>query len=112
MIDKLPESVNPVLVEASFVRYENEVVRQCLGDEHAVEGVSVGTGQSSSTDSVCHGYRQFRETLVCDGSGNVGGDQFAARQFAEPMLGGDLPRRRCADLFLIQWVENGVVHLL
>ena len=112
MIDKLPESANTVVVEASFVRYENEVVRQCLGDEHAVEGVSVGTGQSSSTDSVCHGYWQFRETLVSDSSGNVGSDQLAARQFAEPVLGGDFPSRCCADSFLIQGVENGVAHCL
>ena len=79
MIDKLPESANAVPVEQWFIRYENEVVRQRLGDEHAVERVSVGAGQSAGAGGVCHGYRQFRETLLRDSPGNVGGDQLAAR---------------------------------
>ena len=108
----LPESANAVPVEQWFVRYENEVVRQRLGDEHAVDRVSVRTGQSAGAGGVCHGYRQFRETLVCDSPGNVGGDQLAARQLAEPVLGGDFPSRCSADSFLIQGVENGVAHRL
>ena len=40
-----PQPADSVAVECSFVRDDRQIVRQRLGDEHAVEGIAVGPGQ-------------------------------------------------------------------
>ena len=74
-----PQAANAVLVEKFFVRYEDEVARSGLGDEHPVKGVAVWAGQSSGADGVGHGYRQFCEALRRYCPGYVPGQSFRAR---------------------------------
>ena len=48
---------------------------QRLGNEHTVEWVTVGTRQSAGACGVIHRNGKSFETLICDGSCNVGGNQ-------------------------------------
>ncbi len=93
----LPHPADAVLVKEGFVGYENEVMRQRLGDEHPVEGVVMDAGQRPGAGGVGYGYWQFLEILPGDCSGNVQRQHFRFRQSSEPVLGGDFPRRCRAD---------------
>ena len=86
-----------VAVEGGVVGDEDEVAGEGLGDEHAVEGVAMGTGEGTGAGGFGHRNRQFLEALGGYCSGNVGGDGVGVRQFADPMLGGDFPGRGGAD---------------
>ena len=92
-----PDTADAVLVEQRFARYERQVAPQRLRNEHPVEGVAMGAGQSSRVCSVFNGDGQLFKALVGNGSGDVVRKGFGARKLAETMLGGNLP----ADAALI-----------
>ena len=80
-----------MLLEIRFVRDENEVARQSLRDEHAVERFPVNALQGPGASRVLHRYGQFLKPLACDGSWRVKSDNARFGEFAKPVLGGYLP---------------------
>ena len=81
-------------------------MRQCLGDEHPVERVSMGTRQSSGACCMFYGNWQLLEILPSDGPAHIKGQYLRVRKFTEPMFGGDLPSRRSTDQYVVAVVRN------
>jgi hypothetical protein len=79
-------------------------VRQRLGDEHPVEGVAMETRQSSGACCMFYGNWQLLE--IPPSNGPAEGQRRRAREFAEPVLRGNLPSRRSANQYIVAVICN------
>ena len=61
-----PQSLNSVLVKCSVRRYNNHVVSQCLGNEHAVKWVAMRPWKLPGAFGVDNTDGEFFETLAGD----------------------------------------------
>ena len=84
---------DPVPVEYFVHRDNHQIVRNRLSDQHSIEGIAVRTGEPSGAFGMPDGNRQLFETLTGDAACDVAGNRPAARQLAQPALGGNLPSR-------------------
>ena len=105
-----PQLIDAVTVERRIDRHDCQFVGQCLGDEHSVEWVPVGTGQSASALSLGDANRQLLETLAGDDASNIKCRGICLRQFAEPELCGDFPSGRRADHDVVRLVRDHAVR--
>ena len=101
-----PQPVHAVAVEHGVDGHEGHAVPDGLGDEHAVERVSVRPGQEPGSLGITHGDGQRLEALAGDGTRYVLRHQFGLRQLAQAVLGGDFPCRSRADQHVVGVVPN------
>ena len=75
--------MNAVAVEERVYRYEDEVARQRLGDEHSVKWIAMKPRQRAGACSLFNGDWQFHEVLFGYCPGDVEDQRLRAREFAK-----------------------------
>ena len=75
---RLPEPTNGIPLKERLIRNENEVVRQCLRDQHSVEGIAVRLWEPSGSAAIVNGDLQLLEALTGDAAGHIKYDRIGS----------------------------------
>src|SRR5205814_9098076 len=78
-----PDPEDAIAVEHFVAADDLEVLVLALRDEHAIEGIAMGTRQAAGALGVLQGDRQVLEPLAEDVTGDVVSELLSARQLAD-----------------------------
>jgi len=97
----LPGRTDRILRDLWIGRQDRQPVRDCLADQHAVEGILMRCGQPGNLQSGGFVERQLKEVVNLAVFRNVLERRLGKDEIPEPLLHGNLPSRDRAQVDLV-----------